>query len=75
MTLDLPRTRQFLGNALLVRGALSLIAYAVMVMSGVQLGYTPLIVKMIVFFRVGRDCEFYRATVSLRLPRARADEI
>ena len=49
MTLDLPRTRQFLGNVLLVRGVLSLIAYATMVMSGVQLGYSPLIVKMIVF--------------------------
>ncbi len=49
MTLDLPRTRQFLGNALLVRGVLSLIAYALMMMSGVQLGYAPVIVEMIVF--------------------------
>ena len=48
MTLDLPRTRQFLGNALLVRGVLSLIAYAIMVVSGVQLGYAPFI-EMIVF--------------------------
>ena len=48
MTLHLQQTRHYLGNALIVRAILSIIAYGIMIVSGVLL-YTPLIVEMIVF--------------------------
>lgn len=48
MTLHLQQTRHYLGNALIVRCILSIIAYGIMVASGVFL-YTPIIVEMIVF--------------------------
>ena len=48
MTLDLEQTRQYLGNALIVRVILSIIAYGIMIISGIFL-YPPIIVKMIVF--------------------------
>ena len=48
MTLHLQQTRHYLGNALIVRAILSIIAYGIMIISGIFL-YTPLIVEMIVF--------------------------
>ena len=48
MTLHLQQTRHYLGNALIVRCILSIIAYGIMVISGISL-YTPIIVEMIVF--------------------------
>ena len=48
MTLHLRQTRHYLGNALIVRCILSIIAYSIMVVSGVCL-YTATIVEMIVF--------------------------
>lgn len=48
MTLHLEQTRHYLGNALIVRGILSIIAYGIMIISGIFL-YPPIIVKMIVF--------------------------
>ncbi len=49
MTLNLSQTRHYLGNALLVRLILSIVAYALMVISGIFLGYTTIIVTMIVY--------------------------
>ena len=48
MTLHLQQTRHYLGNALIVRSILSVIAYSIMFISGIFL-YTPIIVEMIVF--------------------------
>ena len=48
MTLHLQQTRHYLGNALIVRSILSIVAYGIMVVSGIFL-YTPIIVEMIVF--------------------------
>ena len=48
MTLHLQQTRHYLGNALIVRSILSIIAYCIMIASGIFL-YPPIIVKMIVF--------------------------
>ena len=48
MTLHLQQTRHYLGNALIVRVILSIVAYSIMIISGIIL-YPPLIVKMIVF--------------------------
>ena len=48
MTLHLDQTRHYLGNALIVRSLLSIIAYAIMIVSGIFL-YTTEIVMMIVF--------------------------
>ncbi len=48
MTLHLDQTRHYLGNALIVRSLLSIVAYAIMLISGVFL-YTSEIVMMIVF--------------------------
>ena len=48
MTLHLDQTRHYLGNALIVRCLLSILAYAIMLVSGIIL-YTPIIVEMIVF--------------------------
>ena len=48
MTLHLQQTRHYLGNALIVRVILSIIAYGIMIISGIYL-YTPIIVEMIVF--------------------------
>ena len=48
MTLHLQQTRHYLGNALIVRGILSIIAYGIMIASGIFL-YPSIIVKMIVF--------------------------
>ena len=49
MTLNLSQTRHFLGNALLVGLVLSVVAYALMIISGVFLGYASKIVTMIVY--------------------------
>ena len=51
MTLHLQQTRHYLGNALIVRGILSIIAYAIMLISGIFL-YSPIIVEMIFFLGV-----------------------
>ena len=48
MTLHLQQTRHYLGNALIVRCILSIVAYAIMIVSGIFL-YTPIIVEMIIF--------------------------
>ena len=48
MTLHPQQTRHYLGNALIVRSILSIIAYGIMIISGIFL-YPPIIVKMIVF--------------------------
>ena len=48
MTLHLQQTRHYLGNALIVRGILSVLAYSIMIVSGIFL-YTPIIVAMIIF--------------------------
>ena len=48
MTLQLQQTRHYLGNALIVRVLLAIIAYGIMIMSGILL-YPPIIVKMIIF--------------------------
>ncbi len=48
MTLHLDQTRHYLGNALIVRCLLSILAYAIMLVSGIIL-YTSEIVMMIVF--------------------------
>ena len=48
MTLHLEQTRHYLGNALIVRCILSIIAYSLMLISGTFL-YTPIIVEMIIF--------------------------
>ena len=48
MTLHLQQTRHYLGNAFIVRCILSIIAYGIMIISGIYL-YPPIIVKMIVF--------------------------
>ena len=48
MTLHLDQTRHYLGNALIVRSLLSIVAYAIMLISGIFL-YTTEIVTMIVF--------------------------
>ena len=48
MTLHLQQTRHYLGNALIVRGVLSIVAYGIMIITGLFL-YPPIILKMIVF--------------------------
>ena len=48
MTLHPQQTRHYLGNALIVRSILSIVAYGIMIISGIFL-YPPIIVKMIVF--------------------------
>ena len=48
MTLHPQQTRHYLGNALIVRSILSIIAYGIMIISGMFL-YPAIIVKMIVF--------------------------
>ena len=48
MTLHLQQTRHYLGNALIVRSLLSIIAYGIMLISGIFL-YTPEIVTMIAY--------------------------
>ena len=52
MTLHLQQTRHYLGNALLVRLIMSVVAYALMIMSGIFLGYTAIIVTMIVYLGI-----------------------
>ncbi|MCY4403247.1 MAG: flippase [Candidatus Poribacteria bacterium] len=49
MTLQLDQTRHYLGNALLVRLIMSIVAYALMIISGISLGYTTIIITMIVY--------------------------
>ncbi len=49
MTLQLQQTRHYLGNALLVRLVLSVVAYSLMIVTGVYLGYASIIVFMIVY--------------------------
>ena len=48
MTLHPQQTRHYLGNALIIRSILSIVAYGIMIISGIFL-YPPIIVKMIVF--------------------------
>ena len=48
MTLHPQQTRHYLGNALIVRVILSIVAYGIMIISGIWL-YPSIIVKMIVF--------------------------
>ena len=48
MTLHPQQTRHYLGNALIVRGILSIVAYGIMIISGIWL-YPSIIVKMIIF--------------------------
>ncbi len=48
MTLHRQQTQHYLGNALVVRGILSIVAYGIMIISGIFL-YPSIIVKMIVF--------------------------
>ena len=48
MTLHPQHTRHYLGNALIIRSILSIIAYGIMIISGILL-YPSIIVKMIVF--------------------------
>ena len=48
MTLHLQQTRHYLGNALIVRCILSIIAYSIMLISGIFF-YTSIIVEMIIF--------------------------
>ena len=48
MTLHPQQTRHYLGNALIVRVILSIVAYGIMIISGIRL-YPSIIVKMIVF--------------------------
>ena len=48
MTLHLEQTRHYLGNALIVRGILSVIAYSIMLISGTLI-YSSFIVEMIIF--------------------------
>lgn len=49
MTLHREQTRHYLGNALLVRLVLSIVAYALMIVVGISLGYSSKIVMMIVY--------------------------
>ncbi len=49
MTLNLSQTRHYLGNTLLIRLVLSVVAYALMIISGVFLGYASIIVTMIIY--------------------------
>lgn len=49
MTLHREQTRHYLGNALLVRLLLSVVAYALMIFVGLSLGYSTIIVMMIVY--------------------------
>ena len=49
MTLHREQTRHYLGNALLVRLGLSVIAYGLMIAVGISLGYSSIIVMMIVY--------------------------
>ena len=49
MTLQLKQTGHYLGNALLVRLIMSVVAYGIMLVSGISLGYTTAIVTMIVY--------------------------
>ena len=64
MTLNLSQTRHFLGNALLVGLVLSVVAYALMIVSGVFLGYTSIVVTMIAYLGlaeiVNSIAQFYR---------------
>ncbi len=48
MTLHLDQTRHYLGNALIVRSILSIVAYGIMIVSGIFL-YPSMILEMIVF--------------------------
>ena len=47
MTLHRRRARQFLGNALIIRFLLSIVAFGLMVGSGYLLDYEPIVVRMI----------------------------
>lgn len=49
MTLQLKQTRHFLGNALLVRLIMCVVAYTLMIIIGISLGYTTIIVTMIIY--------------------------
>ena len=49
MTLNLSQTRHFLGNALLVRLVLSVVAYVLMIFIGIILGYDSIILTMILY--------------------------
>ena len=49
MTLNLSQTRHFLGNALLVRLLLAVVAYTLMIVSGIILWSTSTIVTMVIY--------------------------
>ncbi|RKU26929.1 hypothetical protein C6497_12860 [Candidatus Poribacteria bacterium] len=49
MTLHREQTRHYLGNALLVRLGLSVIAYGLMIVVGISLGYSSIILMMIAY--------------------------
>ncbi len=49
MTLNLSYTRHYLGNALLVRLVLSIVAFTLMILSATVLGYAPVILTMILY--------------------------
>ena len=49
MTLHREQTRHYLGNALLVRLVLSVVAYSLMIVAGISLRYSSIIVMMIVY--------------------------
>ena len=49
MTLNLSDTRHFLGNSLLVRLVLSLVAFTLMIGSAMLLGYEPVVLTMILY--------------------------
>ncbi len=49
MTLNLSDTRHYLGNSLLVRLVLSIVAFTLMIVSATVLGYEPIILTMILY--------------------------
>lgn len=49
MTLNLSDTRHYLGNALLVRLVLSIVAFTLMILSALVLGYEPVVLMMILY--------------------------
>ncbi len=49
MTLNLSDTRHYLGNALLVRLVLSVVAFTLMILSAMVLGYEPVVLMMILY--------------------------
>ena len=65
MTLKLSDTRHYLGNSLLVRLVLSIVAFILMIVSAIVLGYEPIILTMILYLGlseiVNSIAQLYRA--------------